>query len=256
MFFLNQSIGRGFEGLNTSFHNRGQWRFAALVPTDTGQGENMGANTVQILAERLWKLWVFGIWPLVLDGKRSVQDLLDFFQMVKSRPADFDLHIGVLRGTHEINPLEHTIDFSVPCMLPSDDLGLERMSPPKSGVVKLKRQGDMLYLDGKPLSLLTIDADGGHHRKVVDESGGNVGAKVLDYLIKRSELWPESWKKDTNGNAIRVFFLGDTFHRSHIANFLYVRYGYWHQEANLVCSMGQWINPSWDSSVAADFRAV
>jgi hypothetical protein len=216
----------------------------------------MGANTVQFLFERLWKLWIFGIWPLVLDGKRSVQDLMDFLQMVKCRPADFTLHVGVLRGTHEIKPLEHTIDLSIPCMLPSANLGLERVSPPKSGVVKLRRQGDILYLDGKPLSLLAVDAQmsGVTVRKVVDESGGNVSAKVLDYLIKCSELWPESWKEDTNGRPIQVFFLGDTFRRSSIANFLFVRYGYWHQEAGFVCSLGEWINPSWDSSVSADFR--
>lgn len=156
------------------------------------------------------------------------------------------LILGYLRGTHEIKPIDHVIDGSL-CKLPFD--GAERMSPPKSGVVKLERRGDTLYLDGKPLNLFLSRKQrnggsiGGHDlRKEIEARGGNVSAKVLDHLVEHPELWPESWKKDEDGNTLYVFFWDDIF-RDPTNGGLCVRYGYWNDGE--VVSGCSWLDDGW-----------
>ena len=112
--------------------------------------------------------------------------------------------LGVLRGTHEIRPIDHIIDLAVPCKLPFN--GAERVSPAKSGVVKLEKHGDDLYLDGVKLALFLSEKQkggkviGGHDlRKELEAKGGNVSASILDKCVESPALWPESWKKDDQG---------------------------------------------------------
>ncbi|HEY4528415.1 MAG TPA: hypothetical protein VJJ48_01130, partial [Candidatus Paceibacterota bacterium] len=139
--------------------------------------------------------------------------------------------LGVLRGTHEIRPMDHVIDLSAPCNLPFDSA--ERVSPAKTGIVKLEKRDDDLYLDGKKIDLFRSAGQQGDSyivghelRKELEGKGGNVGGSILDKCVEHSELWPDSWKKDANGNTLNVFFWDDIF-RDPSDGFLCVRCGYW-----------------------------
>lgn len=181
----------------------------------------MGAKTVQNCEEMLDVLVTFFhrniMRGLVEPGKRLALDVYRLLQVVKDNPQRFDEFLGVLDGTHEIKFIDHVIDLGSPCDLPFD--GLIRMSPPKSGVVKIQRRGDVLYLDGKPLYLFFSEKqknggviDGLNLRIELEDRGGNVSAKVLDYLITHPQLWPESLKRrSTQGNKLLVFFWDDIF---------------------------------------------
>lgn len=154
--------------------------------------------------------------------------------------------LGVLRGTHEIRPIDHMIDLSIPCQLPFT--GAERVSPVKSGVVKLEKRGDDLYLDGKKINLFLSEGQKGSRyivghelRKELETKGGNVSAKMLDHLVEHPELWPESWKKNDQGNTIYVYFWDDIFRDS--AGDLYVRYGCWYDGE--VVSYYSWLGNDW-----------
>ncbi|MEK7461495.1 MAG: hypothetical protein AAB586_00260 [Patescibacteria group bacterium] len=139
---------------------------------------------------------------------------------------------GVFRGTHEIHLVDHIIDLSVPCKLPFNNA--ERVSPAKTGIVKLEKCDDDLYIDGVKLALFLSESQksgkniGGHDlRKELEARGDNVGGSIFDYLVVHPGLWPESWKKDAQGITIHVFFWGDIFRRSH--GYLCVRCGYWRE---------------------------
>jgi hypothetical protein len=155
--------------------------------------------------------------------------------------------LGILRGTHEAKAIEHMIDLSVPCKLPFN--GAERLSPAKSGVMKLELKDDDLYLDGKKIELVLSERQQGNKRIVGHELrverkklGGNISAKILDYLEEHPELWPEKWKKDADGNTIYVFFWDDIFRDPADGN-LFVRYGYW--SGGRVVSDYYWLDDVW-----------
>lgn len=159
--------------------------------------------------------------------------------------ARFDEFKLWLKGV-VLTALEALIDLSAPCMLPFN--GAERVSPAKSGVVKLERRGDNLYLDGVKLDLfLSENQQGGkvvvgHElRKELEAKGGQTSAKVLDHLVEHPELWPESWKKDAQGNTIYVFFWDDIFRNSD--GDLYVRFGCWIEGE--VVSDFSWLGVDW-----------
>lgn len=155
---------------------------------------------------------------------------------------------GVLRGTHEIRAINHIVDLSVPCKLPFN--GAERVSQAKSGVVKLERRGDNLYLDGEKINLfLSAGQQGdsyivGHDlRKELEARGGNLGGSILDHLVAHPEMWPESWKMDSQGNTIYVYFWDDIF-RHPTNGRLCVRCGYWLEGE--VVSRYRWLGNGWD----------
>lgn len=183
---------------------------------------------------------------LAITGCKVGFEPKDFANLAHSEDK-MALILGVLRGTHEVKPIDHVIDLGSLCKLPFD--GAERMSPPKSGVVKLERRGDTLYLDGKPLNLFLSrkqkngNVIGGHDlRKELEKRGGNVSAKVLDHLVAHPELWPESWKKDAQGNTVYVFFWDDIF-RSPARGRLCVRVGFW-RDGRVVSDFG-WLDGGW-----------
>ncbi|MCC7160648.1 hypothetical protein IT399_02935 [Candidatus Nomurabacteria bacterium] len=98
---------------------------------------------------------------------------------------------------------------------------------------KLEKRGDVLYLDGKSLSLFLSKKQQkgrmvvGHElRQELEPRGNNVNASVLDYLVDHPEVWPESWKKDAYVNPIFAFFWDDIF-RDPVNDNLFVRYGFW-----------------------------
>lgn len=162
--------------------------------------------------------------------------------------ARFDEFKLWLKGV-VLSALEALIDLSVPCKLPFN--GAERVSPAKSGIVKLERRGDDLYIDGKKIELfLSAGQKGdsyivGHDlRKELEARGGNLSGSVLDHLEAHPELWPESWKKDSQGNTIYVFFWDDIFRYSD--GYLYVRYGYW--RGGRVVSNYNWLDNNWNGN--------
>ena len=176
--------------------------------------------------------------------------LTEFFDQIGGHNgrARFDEFKLWLKGVI-LTALEALIDLSIPCTLPFK--GAERISPAKSGVVKLEKRGDDLFLDGKKINLFLSDGQrnghtiGGHDlRKELETRGGNVGGSILDHLVAHPELWPESWKKDSNGNTIYVFFWDDIFR--HSGGDLYVRYGYWH--GGLVISDYGYLGHDWHFS--------
>jgi hypothetical protein len=156
---------------------------------------------------------------------------------------------GVLRGTHEIKPIDHVIDLSAPARLPFNFATNEVHHG--DGVVKLERREDDLYLGGKKISLFLSkkqqpggSVDGYDLRKELEKRDGNLSAKVLDYLVDHPEFWPESWKKDKYGKTIRVFFWNDIF-RS-LDGDPCVRYGIWSD--GKVLSHHHWLEHDWTSN--------
>ena len=153
---------------------------------------------------------------------------------------------GILRGTHEVKAIDHMIDLSVPCKLPF--VGAERVSPAKSGVVKLEPQGKGLTVDDKMINLFLSEEQKsgvivGHElRKELEAKGGNLSASILDHLVAYPALWPESWKKDDQGNTIYVCFWDDIF-RGLADGILYVRCGYW--RGGEVVSSYDWLGNDW-----------
>jgi hypothetical protein len=146
-----------------------------------------------------------------------------------------------------VQTLEGLIDLSQLCKLPFS--GAERVSPAKTGVVKLEPRGDDLYLDGKKIELFRSSGQQGDSyivghelRKELEARGGNLSAKVLDYLEEHSELWPESWKQDENGITIFVYFWDDIF-RHPSSGSLCVRYGCWFEGE--VVSDYYWLDLVW-----------
>lgn len=172
-----------------------------------------------------------------------VRDRLDLAQSI----------INVARGLAEIKPIDHVIDLSIPCRLPFD--GAERVSPAKSGVVRLEHRDDDLYLDGQKIELVFSERQKngktvvGHELRIEREKlGGNLGGSVLDHLVEHPELWPESWKKDSQGRTVYVFFWGDIFRGPALID-LCVRYGCW--DDGRVVSGDDWLGYVWGADSPA-----
>ena len=161
--------------------------------------------------------------------------------------ARFDEFKLWLKGV-VLSALEVLIDLSAPCKLPFD--GAERVSPTKSGVVKLERRGDDLYLNDKKIELFRSSGQQGDRyivghelRKELEAKGGQISASILDKCVENPALWPESWKKDDQDNTIYVFFWDDIFRDSN--GDLFVRYGYW--VGGEVVSNCRWLGRDWGS---------
>lgn len=183
-------------------------------------------------------------------GTDLMQEILGdgLLAIVRDRRDLAQQFISVARGFAEIWPIEHTIDFSVPCRLPFD--GAECVSPAKSGVDKLELRDDNLYLNGKKIELVLSNKQKGSgvivgHKLSIEREklGGNLSAKILDYLEEHPELWPESWKKDVDDNIIYIYFWYDIF-RDPVDDALCVRYGYW--DGGKVVSSYSWLDDDWD----------
>jgi hypothetical protein len=149
--------------------------------------------------------------------------------------------LGVIRGTHQIvpiAPIEHTIDLGTAPGLPFevarvwDDRGL-RVVQRGSGMVKLERKSDDLYLDGREIKLFRSNKQiqgtrvrGFELQAAIEARGNNLPVVVLDYLIAHPELWPQSWKRVVNGELISIFSWDTIFCGPRGAD-LCVRAGYW-----------------------------
>lgn len=151
------------------------------------------------------------------EGTIFLQDALDAMQGIIIENK-LSLHLGVLRGTHEIKVIEHAIDCNVEPFIPSDWKVEEHQ---KGGIVKFDASKVDFFLSKKQKNG-SIEG----HKLREEMKGKNVlNANVLDYLLKNTHLIPESWKKDENNNTRYIFFWG-TIYRSSDGS-LYVRYLYW-----------------------------
>ena len=154
--------------------------------------------------------------------------------------------LAVRRGTHEIRALEHALDLTTTPALPFSRA--EIIEHNGTGVVRLERRGDNLYLDGKKVELHLSPKQkkgriGGHDLRTYLEGRPVLNAAVLDYLLAHPELIPESWKRDEADNTRYIFFWG-TIYRGADGN-LYVRFLCW--------SGGRWVSDcSW---LVSDWRA-
>lgn len=112
----------------------------------------MSANTTQRLFEKVWKFWVFSIWPMIQEGKRSAQDVLDMLRLVKDKPKEWELHVSVLRGTHHIVPVEavFTVDTTNASMPEEWRRSGWTVEEHKSlGVVRVRFAGGEMYINDR-----------------------------------------------------------------------------------------------------------
>lgn len=106
-------------------------------------------------------------------------------------------------------PIDHVLDLATIPGLPVK--GATIVEHEGSGIVRLERRGDDLYLDGKKIELHLSPkqkkgAIGGHALRNYLEGKPVLSASVLDYLLAHSELIPDSWKANEAGNILYTFF--------------------------------------------------
>ncbi|MGH7250005.1 MAG: hypothetical protein ACREGC_03455, partial [Minisyncoccia bacterium] len=113
----------------------------------------------------------------------------------QSRPT-LESFRGVLDGTHEIRLIEHAIDLGGTAQLPFIGAILE--SHRGSGIVKVERRWDGIYLQGRKLGLfLSKEQKDGNRiegyklREELEKRGNNLSANLLDFFVRYPELWPE-----------------------------------------------------------------
>jgi len=152
----------------------------------------------------------------------------DLTKLGQSKPT-LALLRGVLRGTHEIKPIDHILDLATIPKLPFNRA--EIIEHKGTGVVRLERRDDGLYLDGKKVELYLSPKQkmgtivGNDLRKCL-EGKPVLNAAVLDYLLAHPELIPESWKKNEEGQTLCTFFWGTIYRDSD--GYLCVRCLYWY----------------------------
>lgn len=183
---------------------------------------------------------------LAITGTKVGFEPKDFATLAHSEERMSSI-LGVLHGTHEIRPIDYVIDFNSPARLPFNGAVLEVHRG--TGIVKLEKKADGLYLDGKKLTLFLSKKqkkggviEGNKLRIELEKRGKNVGAKLLDHFVEHPEMWPEEWKKDDQGNTLYVFFWDDIF-RNPACGDLYVRCGCW--RGGEVISGYDWLGDDW-----------
>ena len=158
------------------------------------------------------------------EGTNLYQDAIDVMQgiIIENKSV---LHLGVLRGTHEIKAIEHVIDCGGNPFIPND-WKMEKHQG--SGVVRLEKRADgQLYINGKKvilyLSKKQLNGESIVGNELREEISGKeiLNAIVLDYLLAHPGLIPDDWKKDEKGNIRYIFFWGTIYRISD--GYLYVR---------------------------------
>ena len=141
------------------------------------------------------------------------------------------------------------VDLSTPPKLPFDGATIEANAG--GGKVKIeKRKDGELYVDGKKVILHLSERQ--QNGKVIqghelrEELTGKpvLHPNIMDALMEYPELFPESWKKDENGNIRYIFFWGAIFRDAD--GDLYVRYVYFGDGRWRVHD--DWLNGGWRSS--------
>lgn len=185
----------------------------------------------------------------VITGCKAGFTSKDFAELAHSENR-MSAFLGVLRGTHEIRPVEHMIDLGGAAKLPFEGATCEWHSG--TGIFKVERRPNGIYLGERKLGGLFRAKEQkkgviiGHDlRKECERRDDLLPATVLDFMVAHPEFWPEEWKKDAQGNTLYVFFFNDVF-RSPAHGNLFVRYGYW-LEGEVVSDYG-WLGHGFDSN--------
>lgn len=122
-----------------------------------------------------------------------------------------------LAGNVDVVIKDHVINCGVDPYKPD---GWNVESHQDQGEMKLTRDGDNLYLDGKKIEffLSPNQAEGksikGDNLRKELEGKPVLNACVLDYLREHPELIPESWKVDEKGRPRYIFFWGTIYRNS------------------------------------------
>lgn len=154
-----------------------------------------------------------------------------------------------LRGNVEITVVKHTIDLSVSPRLPFDNAEVVKHEGKKVVEIEL-RSDDNLYIDGKKVVLHLSERQvgekriAGHELRKELEDGTQVllNSNVLDYLYDHSELFPEHWKKNEQGETLIIFFWGSIF-RDLSRDRLCVRSLYW--DVGSLDRYYRWLDGGW-----------
>jgi hypothetical protein len=138
----------------------------------------------------------------------------------------FSRFVKVAEGYAEenIKPIKYIIDCDVPPFIP-DGWGVEKHE--KGGEFEWNPEKVKFYISKKQQNRGCIE--GNKLRKEL-ENKSTLNANVLDWLLKHTDLIPENWKKDKNGNTRYIFFWGTIYRRPD--GYLFVRHLYWYD--------GQW----------------
>jgi len=172
----------------------------------------------------------------VIDGKISLTDeqigklqrkLNETIRQIKSGTIDYEetigvmqniiiegkapIHLSVIKGTHEIKPIEHIINLDADPFIPP---GWTVVEHKKGGLWKWNSRITLHLSRKQKKGLIT-----GHDLRKELADLPVLNANVLDYLWEHPELIPENWK----GKA--VFFWGTIYRDSD--GYLFVRYLYW-----------------------------
>lgn len=153
---------------------------------------------------------------------------------------------GILRGTHEIKPIDHVPDLATIPKLPFN--GALIFENKGTGIARLERRDDELYLDDKEIELHLSPkqkkgAIPGNGLRRYLEGKPVLNAAVLDYLLAHQELIPDSWKTSEEGQTLYTFFWG-TIYRDADGD-LYVRYLCWND--GRFVSYCLWLGSDWDA---------
>jgi hypothetical protein len=196
----------------------------------------------------------------------QIQDLIDSGCLADLRdanfrrfddPKEFRNRIREVCGLLPIDSkgqIEHTINYNDKPFVP-DNWEVERhdLVTWGGGRVRLTREGDNLYLDGKKIEfyLSPSQVEGksikGDKLNKELENKCVLNACVLDYLRKHPELIPESWKVDERGRTRRISFWG-TMYRDSKGN-LDARFLYWYLDR---WDWGnRWLAYEWDVTCPA-----
>ncbi|MCK9588629.1 MAG: hypothetical protein M0Q93_04595 [Terrimicrobiaceae bacterium] len=155
--------------------------------------------------------WITG------DGKESFTE-----EFLKPLGAKFLQECRII----EVDDNTIRVNLDAPPTLPFD--GATVKTNKGGGWVEVQKRADGLYIAGRKviLHLSERQKDG----KVVkgyelfDEVTGLpvLHPNILDALLEYTQLIPEEWKKDENGNTIYIFFWAVTFGNQDV--YVYVRY--------------------------------
>jgi len=159
----------------------------------------------------------------VEDGRHKItNELLGGFNR---KVADLLRRIdeGTLDYWRVMNQLQLVIEDRVPTTNHGDPfvpVGWKVEKHQKSGDLKLTREGDDLFLGGKKITFHLSPNQMGDKSIKGENLRGELAkemvlnANVLDYLLAHPDLIPDSWKVDSEGRTVLLFFWGTVYRRS------------------------------------------
>ncbi len=143
----------------------------------------------------------------------------------------------LLRDEVEVREVEHIVDLDAKPLIPFSDWRVEEHKP--GGKFKWNPDQVVFHLSPSQQDGKTIQGE-----KLLAEVAtlSPYNANLLDYLLDRPHLIPESWKQDEKGQTRFIYFWG-TIYRDSGGN-LFVRCPHWHG-GRWQAGYG-WLGVGWD----------